>query len=256
MESEYPIHPAATVFPMMSESEYIGLREHIREHGQRESITLWCGQVIDGRNRLRACQELGKEPDFCELDEDFDPWEYVIAHNLHRRNLSETQRASIAAKMATLRHGSNRHEAKLDGSKDPSTSTEQAAAALNVSTASVKRAKKVQRDGADELQQVMDRDEVPVSLAASFVKAVPDKQEQQAVIDLGKKKGDVRKAIQQEVKTRTESTPRQKPARAFNEDREGDRLADTIRAALLQWPEDKREIAADVIRIVLDEFCL
>lgn len=254
MESEYPIHPAATVFPMMSEAEYIGLREHIREHGQREYATLWCGQLIDGRNRVRACNELGIEPLYCELDEDQDPWEYVLAHNLHRRHLSETQRASIAAKMAKLRQGGDRASEDFKGSKD-TLKIDEAAEALNVSTASVKRAKQVHRDGAAELQEAMDRDEVPVTLAADFVKAVPDKAKQKAVIESGKKTGDLRKAVQQEVKQRKQPEP-QARARAFNEDREGDRLADTIRAIIVQWPEDKREIAADIIRIVLDEFNL
>lgn len=255
MESEYPIHPAATVFPMMSEAEYIGLREHIREHGQREYATLWCGQLIDGRNRVRACNELGIEPRYCELDEDQDPWEYVLAHNLHRRHLSETQRASVAAKMATLRHGGDRKSEEIKGSKDPLIGIDQAAEALSVSPKSVKRAKQVHRDGAEELQEAMDRDEVPVTLAAEFVKAVPDKAKQKAVIESCKKTGDLRKAVQQEVKQRKQPEP-QSRARAFNEDREGDRLADTIRAILVQWPEDKRDIAADIIRIVLDEYGL
>lgn len=138
---------------------------------------------------------------------------------------------------------------EIKGSKDPLIGIDQAAEALSVSPKSVKRAKQVHRDGAAELQEAMDHDEVPVTLAAEFVKAVPDKAKQKAVIESGKKTGDLRKAVQQEVK-------QQSKARAFNEDREGDRLADTIRAIIVQWPEDKREIAADIIRIVLDEYGL
>lgn len=156
--------------------------------------------------------------------------------------------------MAKLRQGGDRASEDFKGSKD-TLKIDEAAEALNVSTASVKRAKQVHRDGAAELQEAMDRDEVPVTLAADFVKAVPDKAKQKAVIESGKKTGDLRKAVQQEVKQRKQPEP-QARARAFNEDREGDRLADTIRAIIVQWPEDKREIAADIIRIVLDEFNL
>ena len=59
---KYEIHPAATIFPMMTDEEYQGLKNDIAENGQREEIVVWNDQVIDGRNRMQACIELDREP--------------------------------------------------------------------------------------------------------------------------------------------------------------------------------------------------
>ena len=49
-QENYPIHPAAELFPMMSETEYEGLKEDIKRHGQRDFIMLWKRRLVDGRN--------------------------------------------------------------------------------------------------------------------------------------------------------------------------------------------------------------
>lgn len=164
----YEIHPVATLFPAMSEEEYAGLKKDIAENGQREPITLWNGKLIDGRHRMRACQELFRQAYICELDHDQDPWSYVVSYNLHRRSLTTSQRAAIAAKMAKLRHGSNRFEEKVDPSKDGSTdanltaSVKEAAKLLNVSTSTVERAKSVQASGDTKLIEQMESGEITV----------------------------------------------------------------------------------------------
>jgi hypothetical protein len=169
--SDIKIHPAAELFPMMSESEFADLKQSISEYGgNREPITFWRGQLIDGRNRLRACEELGIEADADELDEDTDPWQYVIDHNLHRRHLTDSQRAAVAANFASLKRGDNQHSANAP-------STEKAAKMLNVSVDAVKRAKTVNRLGSDELKKSVATGEVTVSKAAKVAKTVPkDKQ--------------------------------------------------------------------------------
>ena len=55
------VHPAADLFPMMSESELRELGEDIKENGQRVQVVLWKDPspggeywLIDGRNRLDA----------------------------------------------------------------------------------------------------------------------------------------------------------------------------------------------------------
>ncbi len=178
--SKYEVHPAADLFPLMSEAEYQGLKEDINENGQREDIVVWKGQLIDGRNRLRACNELGRNPSIAELDDDLDPLSYVISHNLHRRHLTTSQRSDVAAKIATMRQG-----ARTDlGSKDTK-SIEEAAKELNVSPASVKRAKKVHAKGSDETKKAVSDGSVPVAAAAKFVDAVPNKVEQAAIVAKG-----------------------------------------------------------------------
>ena len=50
--TEFQVHPAANLFPMMTAEEYEGLKADIAQHKQRKAITVWNGQLIDGRNRL------------------------------------------------------------------------------------------------------------------------------------------------------------------------------------------------------------
>jgi len=143
MSEKLPVHPAANLFPMMVKKEFAELVEDIRQHGQEEQIIVWRGQLLDGRNRLKACEQLGIQPNIGELDGDLDPVQYVLSHNLHRRHLTETQRSMVAAKLATLRRGEfGNGRAKVDASIEASTVTE-AAELLNVSPMNVKHAKEV-----------------------------------------------------------------------------------------------------------------
>lgn len=183
MSDEYEIHPAATLFPMMTEEVYQGIKQDIAENGQQDPIVFWCDQILDGRNRLRACTELGLKPKFLELDKNSDPWKYVISHNLHRRHLTTSQRAAVAGKLATLKHGDVKSQ-KDDGQNCPS--LDDAAKSLNVSRRSVVSAKKIQEEGSKAVQQAIDEGTLTVDLAAKLVAAVPDKTKQTAIVAGGK----------------------------------------------------------------------
>jgi ParB-like chromosome segregation protein Spo0J len=137
-------HALATLFPLLDGAGFDELVADIRTHGLREPIVLFEGKVLDGRNRYRACVEAGVEPTLTVYQGE-DPVAYVISLNLRRRHLDESQRAMVAAKLATLKLGDNQHHPK----EHPS--IEEASRLLNVGHASVERAKMVQRDGASEL---------------------------------------------------------------------------------------------------------
>lgn len=184
LKQQYEIHPAATLFPLMTDEEYQGLKQDIAENGQREDIVVWCSKLIDGRNRLRACEELQREPSIAELDEDQDPWKYVISHNLHRRHLTTSQRAMVASKLATLKHGDVKTQ---KSERQNCTSIGDAAKTLNVSPRSVKTAKQVQEHGSESVKQAVEQGELPVSLAAKLVREVPDKKEQSRIVSQGAK---------------------------------------------------------------------
>lgn len=91
-------HPAADLFPMLSESELSALAEDIRANGQIEPIVVFDGMVLDGRNRVAACRIARVEPKVRTLSRCDSPTEYVISANLHRRHLTPIQRAAVAAK--------------------------------------------------------------------------------------------------------------------------------------------------------------
>lgn len=95
----YPPHEVCGIFPMMSPDEFAGLKADIAEYGQREPIWLHAGQVIDGRNRLRACVELGIDPWFRKWDDGASLVEFVVSLNLHRRHLSSGQRAACGTEI-------------------------------------------------------------------------------------------------------------------------------------------------------------
>ena len=89
-------HPAANLFPLMDGDEFAALLADIAEHGQRDAIVLHDGAILDGRNRYRACCELGVKPLTREWDGKGSPTAYVISENLYRRHLSSSQRAVVA----------------------------------------------------------------------------------------------------------------------------------------------------------------
>jgi ParB-like chromosome segregation protein Spo0J len=179
---DYKVHPIANIFPMMSPAEFEALKADIKEHGLRESITFWKNMLVDGRNRLKACEELGIEPDECELMQETDPVAWVISHNLHRRHLTESQRAAVAGKLAKRQKGDNQY-ANEHGQICPS--TKEVAKMFNISEMSVKHAKKVLSCGSEEVQQAVEQGSLPVSVASELVKAVPDKQQQTEIVNKG-----------------------------------------------------------------------
>jgi DNA modification methylase len=86
-------HPAANEFPMMDEKRFSELKADIETHGLREPVTLCDGKILDGRNRSRACEELGITPETKTFDG--DPWAYVWSLNGERRDLNDDCRYLI-----------------------------------------------------------------------------------------------------------------------------------------------------------------
>ena len=153
----------------MSDAEFAALKADIGQYGQREPVWLYEGKVIDGRDRARACEELGKAVR-TEVYDGFDPVAFVISLNLHRRHLSESQRAMVAAKIATLPKGANQHAQICAPSQDA------AAGMLNVSRRTVQAATKVKDEGAPELVAAVESGLVSVSAAATIAEASQDRQ--------------------------------------------------------------------------------
>ena len=59
---EYTDHPLANIFPTLGKDEFEALKADIKANGQREPISIFLTQVLDGRHRYRACKELELEP--------------------------------------------------------------------------------------------------------------------------------------------------------------------------------------------------
>lgn len=89
-------HELASIFPMMGEAEYRALVQDIAKQGLLEPIWLYEGEIIDGRNRYQACQELGISPRFRTWRGRGSPLAFVISLNLSRRHLTSSQKAVVA----------------------------------------------------------------------------------------------------------------------------------------------------------------
>lgn len=101
------------MFPMLGEDELHDLAESIKSDGQHEPIVLDVdGILLDGRNRLAACEIAGVEPRFTTYTGD-DPKGVVLSHNLRRRHISKGQQAMIIALARSFSEHSLRHHAKL-----------------------------------------------------------------------------------------------------------------------------------------------
>ncbi|MGO7568739.1 ParB N-terminal domain-containing protein [Rhizobium ruizarguesonis] len=118
---EIKVHPAADLFPMMSESELRELGEDIKRNGLRMPIYMWAPdknshnyQLVDGRNRLTAMELVGirvlgkkgfddKQVRSAKIlwyyGEQLDPWEFVVSANIHRRHLTQEQKRDLVAKL-------------------------------------------------------------------------------------------------------------------------------------------------------------
>ena len=88
--TELKTHKAASAFPMMDNKRFAELLEDIRQNGQHVPITLCDGEILDGRNRAKACLQLGITPRTEQYSG--DPWAFVWSLNGLRRDLLDEQR--------------------------------------------------------------------------------------------------------------------------------------------------------------------
>lgn len=98
------IHPAAMVLPPLSDREYARLKSDIAKNGLLSAIMVievdGEPQVIDGRHRLRACEELDIAPEYQYYDlENMTPGQMVWSTNGLRRHLKPSQRAAFYAEL-------------------------------------------------------------------------------------------------------------------------------------------------------------
>jgi N6-adenosine-specific RNA methylase IME4 len=145
----YQPHEYANLFPMMDDCSFASLVADIRENGLIEPIVLYDEQILDGRNRYKACLELGIEPRFERVNGNTKPLQYVISKNLQRRHLNESQRAVVAARLANMPNHRPNKSLNLD-----SYSMGQSAEILNVSRATVATIKAIEREAPELIEKI------------------------------------------------------------------------------------------------------
>lgn len=186
-------HPYADIFPMIFGDEFEQLKADIKANGVQNMGLLFEGKILDGRNRYKACCELGIENQMnwqeVELGEPeevakFDPGQYVLSQNLYRRHLTESQRGMVAAALANLKHGGDRGN-QHTGGKGPigplADSIKEASEKCKVGTTTTKRAKNVIKNGCKELQQLVKDGKLSVSKAEEIANGVKCPKEQMTI---------------------------------------------------------------------------
>jgi len=185
------IHPVAHIFPDMTPIEYRSLVDDIRKNGLLEPIWVDAdGLVLDGRHRIRACEELGID---CasRVFTGSDPVSFVVSLNLNRRSLNKSQVSMCAARAEELREklaeeAKERQRARKgnqpgttmdQGPYLPKLTTRDAiGAAFGISGKSVERAVKVLTKSPPEVIQAVDEGKVSVRSAVKLADEPADVQ--------------------------------------------------------------------------------
>lgn len=100
--SRWPVHPAAAVFPKMDAKAFKELVEDIRAYGLLEPIVIYHGELVDGRHRLRACEELGIEPRTIEWTGKGSVVDWIRSVNEKRRHLTPSQLAAVTVDLKPI----------------------------------------------------------------------------------------------------------------------------------------------------------
>lgn len=168
---KYETHPAADAFPLLEGPAFTRFVDDVKRHGQIEDA--WRdkdGLVLDGRNRVRACNDLGIEPRFLTYEGD-DPIGFVVSMNIARRHLGDFERAAVACKLASLPN----HRPKK-GARVRSLTQAQAAEALDTSERSIQLVKATMRDGDPAIVEAGMRGDISITAAAELAALPQDEQ--------------------------------------------------------------------------------
>lgn len=198
--------------PALSAEELKQLEANIEDHGCLDEIVLWANHdktIIDGHNRYRICKKLGKtyKTKSLAFKTKDEVKEWMLRNQIGRRNLTDSQRAMMAARLATLCQG--RQEIKPEATSG--LTQKQAAEAAGVSDRTIREAKQVIANGTPELQKQVTNGEVSVTSAAAV--ATLPKAEQKKVAAKGP---DAVKAKAKEVKA-AKKTPKPETKESGNE---------------------------------------
>lgn len=160
----WEIHPAAELFPMLGTEELQALADDIKTNGQIDPIVIYEGQVLDGRNRLAACELAGVEPRTIEMvfkAGGIGPTEWVISKNLHRRQLSKSQAAAVAVEAlpmleaeAKKRQGTRTDFQQIIAESEAGQARDAAAHMMGVNRQYVSDAKKLRDEAPETYERV------------------------------------------------------------------------------------------------------
>lgn len=121
---EYPVHSAALAFPLLDGPELAVFVNDIAKKGIQEPVAIWRGQLLDGRNRVAAAQTANVRIPLRQLDDDVDPYSFVLSANGCRRHQTQSQLAMACARLheewKEYRHRESLRQAAAEAERAPS----------------------------------------------------------------------------------------------------------------------------------------
>lgn len=240
------IHPLANLLPMMFPQHRSSFRASLAVR-QNHPCVLHLGKMLDGRNRARELIELKKPiSTVVFVGSNHDALEFVNDENFERRHLNESQRADYAARVVTMRLGTNQHTkaaaqicapslpledvAPDAAGEGPLLSTSEAAEKFNVSRRLVQHAVAYQQKGIPELSDAVRAGDVAASVASEIAERPIE--QQKAILEAlprdteGKLTPEAKKEIRKVAKeVRAEDQVEKKKKRAEREAKLGARIA-------------------------------
>lgn len=204
--------------PKLTPDELSGLEASIESDGCRDDIIIWANHdktIIDGHNRYRICKKLSKayktrSLSFATKDE-VKLW--MLRNQMSRRNLSDSQRAMMAARLANLGHGGDRRSEQA--ATLPVETQASAAEKFGVSERTVRSAKAVEKNGSEALKAAVTNGDIAVS--AAEVLAKKPKAEQNKIVAKGPEavKAEAKKAKKPKPEKPAEPVAEESPVNEF-----------------------------------------
>ena len=171
------------LLPELTSDEYAALKDDIAKRGVQVPVEYdENGAILDGHHRVQICHELGIDdwPRAVRhgMSEDAKR-RHVIALNLARRHLSESQRAMVAAKLANA----PAHRPQESGPIGPLTTQPEAAEMLKVGARSVKRARVVLEEGTPETIKAVEEGRLAVSRAVKEIRREQQRERNRELVE-------------------------------------------------------------------------
>lgn len=195
------------IWPVLNETELKGLAEDIDKNGLLYPISVYKGDILDGRNRYLAITKFCKKSStrFEQVNPE-SPINFVLSRNEQRRHMTESQRGLVAAKAlpffekeakdrqlkgVSLDGKAGGRGRKTSGPIGPKVidnrARDAAARAFSSSPRNVQRGKAVLTHGSQKLQDAVTSGELSLGKAEEIVKTSRDKKQQDIRVETVKK---------------------------------------------------------------------
>lgn len=164
------LHPAARLFPYPQSSELQKRKDLYATQRPKVYVTVLGDLVLDGKVDMVIAAELDLDIEFQEY-EGSDPVGFVLMRNLDMRSMNPTQKAMLAARLITTKHGDNRFTLESQKSDSKSFFTrEMAAKFTGASLSMTDLAVEVLQSGRADIIYALESGKMRISKAISIIR--------------------------------------------------------------------------------------